>query len=192
MIEATVAGAPTVKKIPKELTAHGHKRIDTYYWLNDRNNPEVIEYLIQENDYLKEQLRHTEAFQEQLFEEMKGRIKEDDESVPYLKNGFYYYTKFVKGGEYPLFCRKKGGMDAEEEIILDINVLAQNQDYMNVSAIVVAPNQQLLAFSQDNVGRRIYTIRFKDLATGEFLEDTITSVTGNMVWANDNRTLFYS
>ena len=192
MSEFIVAGPPVSKKIPQELTIHGHKRIDPYYWLNDRTNPEVIDYLNQENDYLKEQLRHTEEFQERLFEEMKGRIKEDDESVPYLKNGYYYYTKFVKGGEYPIFCRRKGNMSADEEVLLDINILAQDQDYLNVGSIEVAPSQQLLAFSQDNVGRRIYDIRFKNLLTGEFLEDVIQAVTGNIVWANDNQTLFYS
>lgn len=192
MSDFIVAGPPVSKKIPQELTVHGHTRIDPYYWLNDRTNPEVIDYLNQENEYLKEQLRHTEEFQERLFEEMKGRIKEEDESVPYLKNGYFYYTKFIKGGEYPIFCRKKGSMSAKEEILLDINVLAQEQEYMNVGSIEVAPNQQLLAFSQDNVGRRIYDIRFKDLLTGEFLEDVIQAVTGNIVWANDNQTLFYS
>ena len=192
MSELIVAGPPTSKKIPQELTIHGHTRIDPYYWLNDRSNPEVIDYLNQENEYLKERLRHTEEFQEKLFAEIKGRIKEEDESVPYLKNGYYYYTKFIKGGEYPIFCRRNGNMSAAEEILLDINILAQDQDYMNVASIEVAPNQQLLAFSQDNVGRRIYDIRLKDLASGEFLDDVISAVTGNMVWANDNRTLFYS
>lgn len=192
MSEFIVAAPPVSKKIPKELTIHGHTRIDPYYWLNDRSNPEVIDYLNQENECLKEQLRHTEEFQGRLFAEMKGRIKEEDESVPYLQHGYYYYTKFVKGGEYPIFCRRKGHMSADEEILLDINLLAQGQDYMNVGAIEVALNQQLLAFSQDNVGRRIYEIRFKDLASGDFLEDRLRAVTGNIVWANDNRTLFYS
>lgn len=192
MSEFIVAAPPVSKKIPQELTIHGHTRIDPYYWLNDRSNPEVIDYLNQENEYLKEQLRHTEEFQGRLFAEMKGRIKEEDESVPYLQHGYYYYTKFVKGGEYPIFCRRKGHMSADEEILLDINLLAQGQDYMNVGAIEVALNQQLLAFSQDNVGRRIYEIRFKDLASGDFLEDRLRAVTGNIVWANDNRTLFYS
>src|SRR5690606_8610416 len=147
-------------------------------------NPEVIEYLSQENGYLKDQLAHTEDFQERLFEEMKGRIKEEDESVPYFKHGYFYYTKFIKGGEYPIFCRRNGTMSAEEEILLDINLLAQDQDYMNVASIEVAPNQQLLAFSQDSVSRRIYDIRFKNRSTGEFLEDRIYAVTGNIVWAN--------
>src|SRR5690606_8611176 len=186
MSELIISSPPIVKQIPQELSIHGHTRTDPYYWLNDRTNAEVIDYLNQENEYLKEQLRHTEEFQEKLFEEMKGRIKEDDESVPYLKDGFYYYTKFTKGGEYPLFCRKKGSLSAEEEILLDINILAQGFDYMNVSAIAVAPSQNLLAFSQDSVGRRIYDIRFKDLLTGEYVEESIASVTGNVVWANDN------
>jgi len=192
MSELIISSAPIVKRIPQELSIHGHTRTDQYYWLNDRANPEVIKYLNQENDYLKDQLRHTEEFQEKLFNEMKGRIKEEDESVPYLKDGYYYYTKFIKGGEYPLFCRKKESLLAEEEILLDINILAQGFDYMNVSSIAVAPNQHLLAFSQDSVGRRIYDIRFKDLLTGEYLENCIASVTGNVAWANDNQTLFYS
>lgn len=192
MSEFIVAGAPITKRIHQELTIHGHTRIDTYYWLNDRSNPEVIDYLKQENDYLRDQLKHTEAFQESLFQEMKGRIKEEDESVPYLKNGYYYYTKYIKGGEYPLFCRRKESMSAEEEVLLDINLLAKDYEYMNVGSIEVAPNQQLLAFSQDSVGRRIYDIRFKDLISGEFLEDRIAAVTGNIIWANDNQTLFYS
>lgn len=192
MSELIVSSPPIAKNIPQELTVHGHTRIDPYYWLNDRTNPEVIEYLQQENDYLQEQLKPAEEFQERLFKEMKSRIKEEDESVPYLKNGFYYYTKFITGGEYPIFCRRKGDMSAVEEVLLDINALAIDQDYINVASIEVAPNQQLLAFSQDNIGRRIYDIRFKDLYTEEFLNDRIQSVTGNFVWANDNQTLFYS
>lgn len=192
MNELALTAVPHVKRVPRELTVHGHTRTDKYFWLNDRNDPSVIEYLQQENNYLKEQLKHTESFQEKLFEEMKARIKEDDESVPYLKNGFYYYTKFVKGGEYPVFCRKRGSLDAEEEVILDVNRLAEGRGYMSVGAVMVAPDQDLLAFSEDTVGRRIYDIRFKDLKTGTFLEDVIQSVTGNLVWANDSNTIFYS
>lgn len=192
MSDITLISPPIARKSPHELIIHGHTRIDPYYWLNDRTNPEVLSYLNRENDFLKGQLKHTEGFKDRLFEKMKSRIKEEDESVPYLKNGFYYYTKFVKGGEYPLFCRKKGSMVAEEEVVLDINRLAIDCEYLNVSSLQVAPNQELLAFSQDNIGRRIYDIRFKDLTTGVFLEDRISSVTGNLAWANDNETLFYS
>ena len=192
MNELTLTAAPNVKRVPRELIVHDHTRMDKYFWLNDRNDPEVIDYIRQENDYLKEQLKYTEGFQEELFEEMKARIKEDDESVPYLKNGFYYYTKFVKGGEYPVFCRKKGSLNGEEEVMLDVNLLAEGREFMNVGAVVVAPDQNRLAFSEDTVGRRIYDIRFKDLKTGELLGDVIHSVTGNLVWANDSNTVFYS
>ena len=192
MNELTLTVAPTVKRVPRELIVHDHTRMDKYFWLNDRNDPEVIEYLQQENDYLKEQLKHTEGFQSKLFDEMKARIREDDESVPYLKNGFYYYTKFLKGGEYPVFCRKEGSLDEEEEVMLDVNLLADGREFMSVGAVVVAPDQNLLAFSEDMVGRRIYDIRFKDLKTGELLDDVIHSVTGNLVWANDSETIFYS
>ena len=183
---------PKAKKITQKLTSHQHTRIDNYYWMNDRTNPEVIQYLNEENQYLEDTLSDTIELQEELFLEMKGRIKEDDESVPYFKDGFFYYTKYVKGGEYPLFCRKKETLDAEEEVILDQNILAEDFDYFNVSAIGVSPDQNILAFAQDIIGRRIYTLRFKNLVTGEFLEDEITEVTGNFVWANDNHTVFYS
>src|SRR5690554_6450923 len=192
MNELTLTAAPNVKRVPRELIVHDHTRMDKYFWLNDRNDPEVIDYIRQENDYLKEQLKYTEGFQAELFEEMKARIKEDDESVPYLKNGYYYYTKFTKGGEYPVFCRKMGGLHAGEEVMLDVNLLAEDSEYMSVGAVVVAPDQNRLAFSEDTVGRRIYDIRFKDLKTGEPLGDVIHSVTGNLVWANDSETVFYS
>jgi oligopeptidase B len=183
---------PKAKKIAQSLTSHQHTRKDDYYWLNDRSNLEVIEYLNQENRYLEEMLADTTDLQQNLFLEMKGRIKEDDESVPYFKDGFYYYTKYITGGEYPIFCRKRESLDAPEEIILDQNLLAEDFDYFNVSAVGVSPDQNLLAFAQDIIGRRIYTLRFKNLTTGEFLMDEITEVTGNFVWANDNHTVFYS
>ncbi|WP_215222979.1 S9 family peptidase [Echinicola shivajiensis] len=177
---------------PHKITFHDHTRIDPYYWMNDRNNPEVIEYLNQENDFLKESLAHTETLQKELFEEMKGRIKEDDESVPYFKDGFFYYTKYISGAEYPIFCRKAESLEAEEEIILDVNKLAEGNEYFNVSSLAVSTNQQLLAFAQDNIGRRIYSIKIKNLETGELLSDEINNVTGNLTWANDNKTIFYS
>ncbi|WP_143961782.1 S9 family peptidase [Litoribacter populi] len=190
--ETNLLNKPKALKIAKNLSMHQHSRVDHYYWMNDRSNSDVINYLNEENQYLDAQLADTIGLQEKLFLEMKGRIKEDDESVPYFKDGFYYYTKYIKGGEYPVFCRKKESLEAEEEIILDQNLLAEDCDYFNVSAVGVAPNQNLLAFAQDIIGRRIYSLRFKDLKTGEFLPDEIIEVTGNFVWANDNRTLFYS
>ncbi|QDH79512.1 S9 family peptidase [Echinicola soli] len=176
----------------QEITYHNHTRIDPYYWMNDRENPEVIQYLNEENGFLKASLAHTESLQEELFVEMKNRIKEDDESVPYFRDGYFYYTKFVKGGEYPVFCRKKDSLQNNEEILLDVNQIAQGHEYFSVNAVSLSHDQQLLAHAEDNIGRRIYTIKVKDLSTETVLTDEITEVTGNMAWANDNKTLFYS
>lgn len=184
--------APKAKKIAQLLEIHGHQRTDNYYWMRDRENPEVIAYLNEENEYLKTSLKSTEEFQEKLFQEMKGRIKEDDESVPYLKSGYYWYVKYETGGEYPLYCRKKDNLDAPEEIFLDVNILAHGKPYYQVSSTAATSDLQTLAFAADEVGRRIYAIHFKDLRTGEILSDNIPAVTGNFAWAADNQTLFYS
>ena len=184
--------APLAPKKPHLLEIHGHQRQDPYYWMNDRENQEVIDYLNAENSYLKEVMKPTEELQKQLFEEMKGRIKEQDESVPYFKSGYFWYTRYEKGSEYPIFCRKLGSLDAEEAVILDVNTLAEGKSYFQVSQAATSTNQQLLAFAADEVGRRIYTIRFKNLDTHEFLEDQIPEVTGNFVWAADQQTVFYS
>ncbi|WP_200976155.1 S9 family peptidase [Echinicola sp. 20G] len=176
----------------KKLIFHGHERNDPYYWMNDRNNPEVIQYLNDENDFLKASLQHTEGLQNELYEEMKGRIKEDDQSVPYFKDGYFYFSKYIQGGEYPIFCRKKDSLENPEEVLLDVNILAKGHEYFNVSSLAISTNQNLLAFAQDNVGRRVYTIRLKDLTTGEILKDEIPEITGNIAWANDNKALFYS
>ncbi|MDR7129591.1 oligopeptidase B [Algoriphagus sp. 4150] len=184
--------APKAKKIAQLLETHGHQRTDNYYWMRDRENPEVIEYLNAENEYLKASLKSTEEFQEKLFQEMKGRIKEDDESVPYLKSGYYWYVKYETGGEYPLYCRKKGSLNAIEEIFLDVNLLAEGKAYYQVGGTAASSDLRILAFAVDEVGRRIYEIRFKDLETGELLPDHIPAITGNFVWAEDGRTLFYS
>ncbi|MEB2777119.1 S9 family peptidase [Algoriphagus sp. D3-2-R+10] len=184
--------APKAKKIAQLLESHGHQRTDNYYWMRDRENPEVIEYLNAENEYLKSSLKSTEEFQERLFHEMKGRIKEDDESVPYLKSGYYWYVKYETGGEYPLYCRKKGSLDAKEEIFLDVNLLAAGKAYYQVGGTAASSDLKTLAFAADEVGRRIYEIHFKDLETGEILSDHIPAITGNFAWAADNQTLFYS
>lgn len=184
--------APLAPKKPQLLEIHGHQRQDPYYWMNDRENPEVIDYLNAENSYLKEVMKPTEGFQKQLFEEMKGRIKEQDESVPYFKSGYFWYTRYEKGSEYPIFCRKLGSLEAEEAVILDVNALAEGKSYFQVAQAATSTNQQLLAFAADEVGRRIYTIRFKNLDTHEFLEDQIPEVTGNFVWAADQQSIFYS
>ena len=184
--------APQAPKKPQLLEIHGHQRQDSYYWLNDRENPEVIAYLNAENSYLKEVMKPTESLQKQLFEEMKGRIKEQDESVPYYKSGFFWYSRFEKGSEYPVYCRKFGSLEAQEEIILDVNILAEGKSYYQVGQATCSTNQQLLAFAADDIGRRIYTIHFKNLATQEILKDQIPEVTGNFVWAADQQSVFYS
>jgi len=183
---------PTVKKIPKELSMHGDARIDNYYWLNERENPDVIAYLNAENEYKDKMLAHTKDFQEKLFEEMKGRIKEDDQSVPYKDNGYYYLTRYVQGGEYPIYARKKGSLDAKEEILLNVNELAKPYDYFSATGLSVSPDNKILAYNEDTLSRRIYTIKFKNLETGEMLPDEVLTVEGySAAWANDNKTIFY-
>lgn len=184
--------APIAPKKPELLEIHGHQRKDHFYWMKDRENPEVIEYLNAENDYLKNALKSTEEFQNQLFEEMKGRIKEDDQSVPYFKSGYFWYVRHETGGEYPIYCRKKESLEAEEEIILDVNQLAEGKSYYQVGGTSTTPDQKILAFASDEVGRRIYTIHFKNLETGEIYSQSIPETTGNFSWAADNKTLFFS
>jgi oligopeptidase B len=184
--------APVAKKLPKKLKKHNEIRIDDYYWLNDRENPEVIDYLNQENSYYDAMTAHTKDFQKQLFEEMKGRIKEDDQSVPYLYNGYYYITRYEKGQDYPIYSRKKGSLDAPEEILFNCNELAKGHTFFQLGGLSVSPDNRFASFGVDTVGRRIYTIKIKNLETNEILPDVIENATGGSVWANDNHTLFYS
>jgi oligopeptidase B len=174
------------------LEIHEDVRVDDYYWLKDREDQRVIDYLEAENEYTEAVMGHTAEFRERLFEEIKGRIKQTDMSVPVRKDGYFYYTRFEEGKEYPIYCRKKGNLEAGESILADVNVLAEGHDFFSVGELDVSAGQDILAFSTDAVGRRIYTIHFKDLSTGEVLPETITDVTGNMDWANDNKTLFYT
>ena len=183
---------PVAKIIPKTLENLGHTRTDNYFWMNDRENPEVIDYLNKENEYYHKMTAHTKDFQKELFEEMKARIKEDDESVPYLYNGYYYITRFEKGKDYPIYSRKKESLSAKEEIMFDCNEMAKGQSYFQLGGLSVSPDNKLVVFSFDTVGRRIYTIQVKSLETNEVLEDKIEKVTGSAVWANDNKTIFYS
>ena len=186
--------APIAKKIPFEITTHGDKRIDNYYWMRDmdRKDPEIISHLEAENAYTKAKLKHTEKLQEELFNELKGRIKQTDESVPYLYDGYYYYTRYEEGFEYSIYCRKQGDLDAEEQIMLDVNELAKDYSYYQAAGNSISTNNNILAFSEDTLSRRVYTIRFKDLTTGEFLEDRIEGTAGGCTWANDNKTVFYT
>ncbi len=183
---------PVAEKIPQELTIHGHTRIDNYYWLNQRDNPKVIEYLKAENAYKEAVLKHTEALQEKLFNEIVGRVKQTDMSVPYKENGYFYYTRFEEGGEYPIYCRKKETMEAEEEVLLNVNEMAKEYNYYSVTGLTVSPDNKLMAFGVDTVSRRKYTIYFKDLTSGELLPDQISTTAGRAEWANDNKTLFYA
>ena len=184
--------APIAKKIEKKLEKHGDIRIDNYYWLNDRENPEVIEYLNQENEYTKTVLQPTKEFQAKLFEEMKSRIKEDDSSVPYKMNGYWYLTEFQKGKEYPIHKRRKDNLDNPDEILFDVNPMAEGHAYYKLGGLSISPNNEMCTFGVDNVSRRIYTIQVKDLKTGEILADKIENTTGGSVWAADNKTLFYT
>jgi oligopeptidase B len=176
---------------PTELTTHGVTRVDDYYWLRERDNPEVIAYLEAENDYTEGAMAHTDELQAELFTEIKDRIKPDDSSVPYRDGDYFYYTRYEEGMEYPIYARKPGSLEATEEVMLDANELAEGHDYFAVGGRQVTEDGRILAYGVDTAGRRFYTLHFKDLSTGEMLSDLIPDATGNMAWANDNRTLFY-
>jgi oligopeptidase B len=184
--------APVAKKISKELKIHNDIRIDNYYWLNDKENPEVIDYLNAENAYTKAMMSHTETFQKDLFEEMKGRIKEDDTTIPYKLNGYWYITRYEKGKDYPIYSRKKETVDAPDEILFDCNDMAKGHDYFNLGGISISPDNTMAAFSIDTVSRRQYTLQIKNLKTGEIYTDKVLNTTGRATWANDNKTLFYT
>jgi len=188
----TVMNEPVAKKIEKVFEEHGNKRIDNYYWLNQREDPEVIAYLNAENDYTKDVLKDTEKLQEKIFEEIVGRIKQTDMSVPYIVDGYEYYVRFEEGGEYPIYCRKPVTEKPKEEIMLNGNTMAEGHSFFQIGGWNVSFNNELLAYSVDTVSRRKYTIHFKNIQTGEIYEDAIANTSGNMEWANDNRTLYYA
>ena len=183
--------APVAQKIPVSLKTAGRERIDNYFWLNDRENPQVIAYLEKENAYTKDIMSDTEEMQQLLYKEITARIKEDEQSVPYFKNGYFYYSRFEQGGEYPIYCRKKGSLEAAEEIMLDGNIMSQGHEYFNIGSFEVSPNNEILAYSVDTQGRYIFTTMFKDLQTGETIGDTIENTDNYFAWADDNKTLFY-
>ena len=183
---------PVAKIIPKTLEKHGDKRIDNYYWLNERENPEVIDYLNKENEYYQKSTAHTKHLQDELFLEMKSRIKEDDSSVPYLYNGYYYITRYETGKDYPIYSRKKGSLEAKEEIMFDCNEMAKGQSYFNLSGISISEDNKWAAFGVDLVSRRQYTIQIKNLETGELLPVKLENTTGGSTWAGDSKTLFYT
>ncbi|MBT8263289.1 MAG: S9 family peptidase [Bacteroidia bacterium] len=183
---------PKADKIAKNLEMHDDVRVDEYYWLNQKDDPEVIDYLERENDYYAKMTADTDEFKEALFEELKGRIKEDDESVPYLYNGYYYITRYEKGKNYPVYTRKKGNLDAEEEVLFNVNEMAEGYAFYNLRGINISPDNKWAAFGVDTLSRRKYNIHIKNLETGEVLDEVIPLTTGTSTWANDNKTLFYT
>ncbi len=183
---------PTVEKNNKEFVLHGDKRIDHYYWLNERDNPKVLDYLRAENAYLDTMMAATKPLQEKLFQELKGRIKEKDESLPYKDNGYWYYSRFEEGKQYPVFCRKKETLEAPEEIMFDQNKMAEGHKFYHIGTRRVSDNNELVAFTTDSVSRRLYHLQVKNLKTGETYPDEILNVDGGSVeWASDNKTFFY-
>ncbi|MFK8101419.1 MAG: S9 family peptidase [Saprospiraceae bacterium] len=194
---------PLAKKVDKELSIHGDTRIDPYFWMKlsdeqknaenpDQQTQEVLSYLNAENDYTEKVLAHTADFQEKLYDEIVGRIKQDDQSVPYKDNGYYYLTRYEEGKEYPIYARKKESLDAPEEIMLNVNDLAKDYSYYQVAGRSVSSNNEILAYGEDTLSRRIYKIKFKNLVTGEHLKDEIPNTSGSCVWANDNQHVFYT
>jgi oligopeptidase B len=177
---------------PKELTIHGHTRVDNYFWLRERENPEVITYLESENAYTEAMMAHTKPLQEELYAELVGRIQETDSTAPIKKGEYFYYDRTEAGKQYPIHCRKHGSLDAPEEILLDENALAADTKYFKLGIFQVSPNQQLLAYSTDTSGGERYTLVVKNLATGEMLADAVPDTFYSVEWANDNRTLFYN
>jgi len=183
---------PVAAVKPMVLENHGIKRTDNYFWLRERENQEVIDYLNAENAYADSVLADIKPLEESLFEEIKGRIKQDDASVPYTDRGYVYYTRFEEGKQYPIYCRKKDEEGSTESVMLDVNKLAEGKSFCSVSGVRISPNNNLLAFGVDFTGRRKYNLRFKDLTTGKLLEDQVENVTGGCVWANDSQTIFFT
>ena len=187
------APAPPVAAVrPHQLESGGKVRVDPYYWLAKREDPDVIHYLEAENEYAEAVMKPLEPLENEVYAEIKGRIKKDDSSVPVRRREHYYYSRFAGDAEYPIFARKRGSLDAPEELLLDANELAKGQPYFSISGVVESSDEKLIAFATDTVGRRFYTLRFKDLATGRILDEQIPDMTGNITWAEDGKTIFYT
>ena len=186
------AEPPIAERSPATRQIHGETRTDDYAWLRDRNNPEVITYLEAENRYTETMTAHTKGLQDTLYREMKNRIKETDETVPYKVDDYFYYTRTAQGKQYPIHCRRKDNLRAPEEIILDPNELAKGQKFFQLGVMAVSPDHKLLAYSENCDGSETYTVRVKKLETGELLPDTIPNTSNGLEWANDNRTFFYA
>lgn len=182
---------PVAKKIPHKVYAPFEEREDPYYWMNERQDPEVLAHLEAENRYAQSVLCPTKQLQSELFEEMKARYRKDDDSLPYFFNGYWYIVRYEKGKEYPVFLRKKETLSAREELLLDANALAQGHSYLDVGSIAVSEDNRLLSYSFDTVGMRNFTVHFRDLETGQNLEDTLEDTSGKVVWAGDGKHVFY-
>src|SRR4029077_6799978 len=190
---ATATLTPPLSAVrPHRFDEHGTVRIDPYYWLKERSNPEVIKYLEEENAYTKAVMAHTEALQDRLYEEMKGRVLQNDQSVPFRERNYFYYTRLVEGKNYPIYARKRGSVSAPEEIMIDANVLAEGKATFLIRAWEVSSVEDLLAFAADTTGGRVSSIRFKNLRTGKMLPDIIPRAIGGIAWAEDNRTMIYT
>jgi len=188
---APLPAPPVAKKVPKVTEINGRNLVDEYFWLRDKQNPEVKSYLEAENAYTDAVMKPTGPLQKKLYDEMLGRIKETDVDVPYKEGNYFYYSRTEAGKQYQIRCRKKGSLDAPEEVLLDINEMSKGQKFMSVAAYQVSDDGNLLAYSTDNTGFRQYTLAVKDLRTGKVLSDHAEKV-GSVVWANDNKTLFYT
>jgi len=189
--EADVLKPPAAKKVPKSVTMFGDTRVDNYGWIREKSNPEVIAYLNSENDYANAMMKTTEPLQKKLYEEILSHIKQTDVNVPYRKGDYFYYSRTEEGKQYPIYARKKGSLDAAEEVTLDLNKLAEGQKFMALGAYITSDDGNLLAYTTDNTGYRQYTLHVKNLSTGETLTDTAQRV-GSLLWASDNKTLFYT
>lgn len=194
---------PDVKRIPKDMEAHGDVRTDNYYWMRltdeqksakkyDNQTQSVVDYIDEETKYLENSLKHTKPLQKTLYDEMVGRIKKDDESVPYFENEYFYYSRYEEGLEYPIYCRKYKSLENDEEIILNVNILAEGYDYFSIGGMSISPDNKWLSYGVDTLSRRYYKIYFKNLLSGDVLDQTIPNTTGGAAWANDNKTVFYT
>jgi oligopeptidase B len=188
-VDATSPQPPVAQKIPKVDVVHGDRHVDNYFWLREKSNPEVKAYLEAENAYTDAIMKPAEGLQETLYKEMVSHIKETDLSVPFLRDGYYYYTRTEQGKQYPTWCRKKGNVDGREETVLDLNELAKGEEFLGLGAFVVSDDGHMLAYSTDTTGFRQYTLHLKDLRNGQILPDQVEKA-GSVVWASDNRTLF--
>lgn len=184
-------GVPKTAKKETKLVKHKDTRIDEYYWLRERENPEVIQYLNDENAYLEQHMADVKSLRENLFTEMKDRQVPADTSVADRNDDYYYYSRTIEGKDYPLYCRKKGSLNAPEEVLIDVNKEAVGYDFFSLRPVGVSPNQEIMAYAVDSVGRNFFTIKFRDLKTGKDLPDVIQNVRPSFAWANDNKTIFY-